>query len=669
MSLILPFCAFVLFYLILREREIDWRRAALAAAIGAGSCVVLITETLSVPRFLTRDAVAASWLGISIISSLYLLVLRRRDPRRLRSSKSPALGRSIMVLLAGVTIMIVLIGIIAIVAPPSTWDAMEYHLPRVIMWMTNRTVRFYPTPDYGQLVYGPGAEYALMHIYLLWGGDRFVNLLETFSLLGSAVGVSLIAQRLGAGPRGQALAAIVSATIPEGVLEASGPMNTYVGAFWITVTVAFLMQWTEDPSWLNTVCAGLAAGLALLTKGTAYVYLPFLVLACWWMGSSQARILFLKRSFVLVLLILALNGPQYLRCFQLTGTPLGVPVPESFPRAEGMVHHLTLRRTLSNVLRNLSLHLGTSSEAFDMRTEHTVRLAIRAIGDNPDDPEATWLGDPYHMNRFSRNEIFAGNPLHLGLSLTAFGMVLWSGLIRKEVSRRKAMWYALGLIAAFTLFCASIQWTMWSSRYHLPLFVLASALVGLVLEQYFPQGLACAIGAILVCYGLCMALMNRNRSLIPWHGSNVYHPRNVMYFYDLHDQVAAANIAAANAVVQLGCNNVAIDSYIVHPPIKHSPKALYVYPLFALMHADGYQRKVWYTGVDNLTNRYVNEQIHTDPCAVVCLECVDAPQKWKQYQAIGWRASVFDYLVVFGAAGAVPNPATRNGMANLAGRP
>lgn len=321
MLLMIPLAAFLLFFLILREKGIDWRRAVLAAAVFWGTCVVVITETLSGPRLITRDAVAIFWLAICVGCLAYLIVLKRRSPRLSPlddSSSTPPDGATKGLLIAA-GVVIVLVGITAIVAPPNEWDAMEYHLPRAVMWMSNHSVRFYPTPDYSQLIFGPWAEYAMMHTMLLWGGDRFVNLVEFFGMLGCVTGVSLIAKSLGAGLRGQAIAAVVCATIPEGVLEASGPMNTYVVSFWIVATVAFLMCWNEDPGWLNTVCIGLAAGLALLTKGTAYVYLPFLVLACWWMGTTPSRIRFLKRSAIFLLLIAAVNAPQYLRNYQFSG--------------------------------------------------------------------------------------------------------------------------------------------------------------------------------------------------------------------------------------------------------------------------------------------------------------------------------------------------------------
>ena len=660
MLLLLPVLAFVTFLLVLRKKGLDWRRAALASAIFCGSCVVAITEVASTANLVVPAVVAILWSLTCLAALGYLGIAKRKIPP---PSQSPAaqrqcLDRATRLLLAGAAVVAVLVGITAVVAAPDTWDAMEYHLPRISMWMSNHNVRFFPTPDYCQLIYGPWSEYAMMHTQLLWGSDRFVNLVEWLSLLGSLITVSLIAEKLGAGLRGQALAAMACATIPEGVLEASGPMNTYVVSFWIAATVFFLMDWNDEPGWFNTVCVGLAAGLAVFTKGTAYVLLPFLVLACWVMGPMRTRILFLKRSAAFLLLIFALNAPQYLRSYEFSGSPLGVPLPVRHPRTELVMAHVTIGGATANVLRNLSLHLGSPSRNLNSRIENVVRYGIRLLGVSPDDPSQTWIGLPFHMNHFSSNEVIAGNPLHLILLVVSTGLLLWKS--KKGIRRRWAVLYAAGILASFVLFCALLRWQMWSSRYHLPLFVLGSALIGLALERYFPRSLANTIAATLVLFGVFFALTNRSRSLIPWSRvDHIYHSRAEQYFSNEHQSIAPANIAAAQFVNRLECRNIAIDSYVPGAEIQDSPASFFVYPLLALIHADGQTRKVWYTGVENLSSRYENQQSHPAACAVICMDCVNHPERWSANSVIG-APPVFGDIVILSHAGEAPRASTLN---------
>lgn len=326
--------------------------------------------------------------------------------------------------------------------------------------------------------------------------------------------------------------------------------------------------------------------------------------------------------------------------------------------------HVTVQGTFANVLRNLSLHLGTPIANVNARTERLVRLAIRGMGANPDDPGAIWLGEPFQIWHSSLDEVHAGNPLHLALLLISIGIVLWKW---RETSQRKAFWYAWGIIAASTLFCAMIRWQIWSSRYHLPIFALGSALTGLVLERYLSRTLGTAVCTLVLVYALPFALMNRTRSLVPWSRvEDIYHPRSVMYFFDQHEAIAPDYIAAAKAVRRSHCGNVAIDSYLKHPDpeIRHSPKSLFVYPLFALMHAADGVQSVWYTGVHNLTSRYAGQENHPAPCAVVCLDCANVTEKWAENQSVGGRASVFGYIVVFGAKGTIPNSGTNVAVSN-----
>jgi hypothetical protein len=55
---------------------------------------------------------------------------------------------------------------------------MSYHLARVAHWGQNHTVAFYPTHIVRQLYQPPWAEYAMLHLYILAGGDRLANLVQ-----------------------------------------------------------------------------------------------------------------------------------------------------------------------------------------------------------------------------------------------------------------------------------------------------------------------------------------------------------------------------------------------------------------------------------------------------------------------------------------------------------
>jgi len=82
-----------------------------------------------------------------------------------------------------------------------------------------------------QLFNPPWAEFAMLHLALLGGDERWANGVQWFSMLGSLAGVSLIAKHLGAAARGQLFSALFCATIPMGILQAAGTQNDYVTAF------------------------------------------------------------------------------------------------------------------------------------------------------------------------------------------------------------------------------------------------------------------------------------------------------------------------------------------------------------------------------------------------------------------------------------------------------
>ena len=171
----------------------------------------------------------AFWFAIAVAGGIYLRILRRHSSHALHESESSLImaDRTPNALLIGGGTILLLVGATAVISPPNVWDAHGISpLPRVTMWMSNHSVDFFPTPDYAQLVFGTWAEYAMMHLDLLWGSDRLVNLVQEFvSFLGTITGTSRLLpkccwERTGVG---RYLPPLVCAThYPEAVLEASG---------------------------------------------------------------------------------------------------------------------------------------------------------------------------------------------------------------------------------------------------------------------------------------------------------------------------------------------------------------------------------------------------------------------------------------------------------------
>src|SRR5262249_49796460 len=153
-----------------------------------------------------------------------------------------------------------------LVSAPNNYDSMTYHMSRVAHWIQNRTLYPYPTNIHRQLFMGYWAEAAITHFQILSGSDRFANFVQWFAFLGCIIATSFVVARLGGSSRAQWTAALLVATTPELIGESISTQTDMVCAFWMTCFVTLLF----DENW--SLWAGLALGLAVVTKGTAYIF-------------------------------------------------------------------------------------------------------------------------------------------------------------------------------------------------------------------------------------------------------------------------------------------------------------------------------------------------------------------------------------------------------------
>ena len=287
MAVALPFAAGLLIWLHLMRWGHCWRRAIIYAALAWGALIVAITELLSAATELAFVPAIIVWATITSLLAIGYAwrVIRPRSIAHQTRKPSQTLRyfatawhwrRNLPWAYAAAIAAIALIVLAtALLSPPNTFDSLTYHMPRVMHWIAQQSVRHFPTAIDRQLWSPPWSEFVIAQFQILSGGDRFAGVVQFGSMLVGLVAVSLIAGQLGAPRRIQLLAALVAATIPMGILQASSTQTDWNVACWIACFPLAVLDLRGDAAHenrLSIVSAGTALGLALLTKGTAILF-------------------------------------------------------------------------------------------------------------------------------------------------------------------------------------------------------------------------------------------------------------------------------------------------------------------------------------------------------------------------------------------------------------
>ena len=642
MLAILPLAGFVLF-LLLWSSTVCWRRSVILAATSWAICSVVITETLSLAQWLNTSGLFRVWLVLDV--SLVACWLYRRRSREVQAGPrmQAAAGQDFKninaLLVFGILLIVLLTGLVALFAPPNTHDVMSYHLPRIVHWIQNESVTLYPTHDMRQLHMAPGAEFLMLQLHTLYSGDRLDNLIQWFALLGSALGVSLIAQQMGGSRRAQIFATLICVSIPQGILQASGAKNDFLLAFWLVTLSFFLLEFKEKGSLLAVLGIGAAVGLAILTKGTAFIYVPplFVILFAW---PRTTGISFLKRSPLVLVLVLLLNTGHFSRNFSLYGDPLG-PGAES-PTGEFGYRNdkINLPTIFSNFIRNLALHTGSPYPKLSERMESLTRRILEVFNIDPDDPANTWSFTTFTVPKLVRHEDSAGNPIHLALVAVSFATVF---MVKNLVKKRVLLLYMVGLVVGFLLFCALLKWQPWHTRLHLPLFVLWSVPIGVILSTAWPPVITNTLGVTLLVISAPFVLTNDLRPLL---GSrNIFALGRAEQYFSAERNRRQPYLSAVEFISRHNWENIGLDSAEKMPFYN-----FFEYPLLALLNAGG-GTIVRNVNVQNESAGIQNGYGNFRPEVVICLRCSTAPQKWQEYNLQGKLATVFQDVAVFADEG------------------
>jgi hypothetical protein len=472
-----------------------------------GIWIVIITELLSLFHWITLAGLGLTWTAFLAVC---LIGLYRQKSTTFPERLTPRTYARWYQLLPIVAIFI-LTGLVAWLAAPDTADSLNYHMPRLAHWAQNRSVEHFSTGIEQQNSRPPFAEYAILQFYVLGQGDRLVNFVEWLAMFGSVIGVSLLANLLGANLPGQLMAATFTASLPMGIVQASSTMNDYVVGLWMVCVVeVFLTIWSKSKTVRSReiIFLSAASGLAIATKPTSFAYLlPFALAIAIQLLSTGPLNRFFRFAVITILVCGALNAGLLLRNTITYGNPMD-PGQASIHANE----LLNGRGLVSNLLRNAGLQASTPWESVNYQLSRLIQGIHYKLGIALDDPRTTATGEfwvrPLTM---SVNENTVSNSLHAYVFIPFTLMALAR---YKKVNLNNAI-YLILVIATFIVFSFVFKWQIFGSRYQLPFFVLIGASIGALFFSLFPKWLGYLLIALFTISSIWPLLGNINRPLLP----------------------------------------------------------------------------------------------------------------------------------------------------------
>jgi hypothetical protein len=473
---LLPIIAYIGFLLALAnwDRDCDWRQAALRAALIWGGYIVLLTEILSLVRAVTIWGLLVGW-SIPIVLVIIWFRQRKISFQNIRFLKVnwPGLWWE-KALIAGLLMYLGITAVTAWLAPPNTYDSLNYHMSRVSHWAQNHSISHFASGTEIENSQAPGAELMILNFYVLGAGDRLANFIEWLAYLGSIIGATFIASRLGTSQSNQRVVAVFAATIPMGIAQASSTMTDGVIAFWMVCFASELLFFQSKPKATSLIFIGLATGLAFLAKATSVAFLlPFLL----WLAIVMWRKLGLWRALRWGLAMAFLSIIFNLGYLGRNLNTFGVVFDQQMSSAHSNELR-TWQGVASNIVRFAAINLGTPWPQVNQWLNLQILKVHVKLGVDWNDPRTTSVGT-FHTISLSYGETTIGNPAHAVVILVCLLLALF---MAKRLGAIPLI-YTLVVIFGLVVFAYLFKWQVFSNRYLLPLFVLFSPVVGKVFSD------------------------------------------------------------------------------------------------------------------------------------------------------------------------------------------
>jgi Glycosyltransferase family 87 len=373
---------------------------------------------------------------------------------------------------------------IAVATPPNNGDSLTYHLTRAAAWLRHGGLYRIPHGQPEENDFPPNAEIQILYTFAFLQRDTAAALTQWFAQAALIVGIYGCARRLAFDRPAALFAALLAPTLSLVALESMTTQNDLVVAAYVVAAAYFVTS--NRPAELTLF--GVALGLALGTKPTAFIAIPFLALLAL-VSLPRRRLVTAAAAAILGFAVLGSYG--YVRNTAATGHPTGARVGQ--PGAN-IAPHFTATGTVSTAMRDLYHFIDLSGLDVSYRKllpiTGAARRAFRILQIPTNPPESTGYPFAFTINQRANEDLSFFGPLgfFVVLPLTFVFALRWA--LRRTDAARGA--YALALpiyllgVALASKYGAQARWFMTGVVLTLP---LAAAV-------YSRRVLAAAVAAI-----------------------------------------------------------------------------------------------------------------------------------------------------------------------------
>lgn len=611
---LLPIAGSILLWLFMLSLHADdnetsfvWQDTLIKAILYWFVIFAVGTELLSLIKGLTILGVALLW-SVVVVVLLAVTLKRKSLSAGWRKARQlihlPKKLFEILALICIVAIILILL-ITGILSPPNIHDVLTYHMTRVMHWIQDRSVAYYPTSITFQLWHPPFAEYNLLHWTLLSGNTYLSAFHQWYGLVLTLIAIAATAGRLGAKSRGQWVAALFYVTLPIVVLQASGSKNDVFLGYLIATLAYFVVKAARTEldlsDWFG---AAISVGLGLLTKGSyAFYALPLLA----WLLVVVIKKSGVKRAILVALLgllvVSGLNAGYWVRNIRTFGSPLATEDSEYLRNGRYGLDVFVSNLSKNIVLQVVSLRYVDNYALVGLEKLHNY-LQMEMF------EQTITLGPPTFYDVPTREEV-ASNPLQFLTTGLVFLVLLIMLIFKKDkTGLMSALILGISAMIGVMAFSAIFRWQVWGSRYFVPYFVLFAPVVGYLFGERSWDWMGWLLCAGFVIWSINPLINNYSRSF-SWSESN----RNSVWTMSRKGLLFANHQTYEGAILEL-TYEMYISDCREYGMItgKNVPE----YLIWATLTPDASEYHLEHYDVDNVTASL--ESPDFDPCGIIVFE-------------------------------------------------